>query len=391
MNTILSLGIVLVGGLAAEKVVSRYNVPAITSYILLGILLGPHVFHLTGDELLGASELLSNIVLGFIAFNIGENFSAKSFRRIGKSVLVISLLAAIIPWLLVTLGTYTLGKQPLYVALLYGAIAAATAPTATMMVIRQYRAKGYFTDLLLGVVAIDDAWGIMAFSISLAVAENLQINGFAEVALTGVAIKAMVEILLSIVMGASFALVLYRLSRRIRERDDMLVFMLGAVLLNTGFAMSLHLSPLLANMALGACLVNIDAMSFRFFEPIKTVDWPLYILFYVLAGANLDVTLLASIGLVGIVYLFFRTAGKFSGAFFGALAAGDSSVVKNYMGLALMPQAGVAIGLAMIARAEFPAIGSTLFTTIAATTVILEILGPVATRHALAKAGDITS
>lgn len=389
MNTLLSIGIILLGGLLAEKLVSRYNVPAITSYILLGIILGPHTFKITGTELIAVSDLFSNLVLGFIAFHIGENFSLENFRKIGKAVIVISILESLGAWFFVSAGLHYLLGMDFHISIIFGAIAAATAPAATMLVVRQYRSKGKFTDILLSIVAIDDAWGIMAFSLSLAVAENLHNGHIQQGVLFTVLLKAFLEILLSIAIGIIIAMIISATSSAIKKRGDMLIFVLGAVIANSGLAISFHLSPLLANMAFGAWLVNRAQSPFRFFEPIKSVDWPFYIIFYVLAGANLDVTLLWSIGLTGLTYLFLRVAGKMTGAFIGGQVVSSDSAVKKYMGLALIPQAGVALGLAMIARAEFPAMGADVFTTIAATTVIYEILGPAATRYALARAGDI--
>ncbi len=159
MNTILCLGIVLVGALVAEKIISYLKIPAITSYILLGILLGPYALNVTGGGLIASSELLSNIVLGFIAFHIGKNFSIENFKRIGKAVISVSIAVTIATLICVTLGIHYVAHQPFHIALLFGAISTATAPATTMMVIRQYKARGLFTDVLLGTVAIDDAWG----------------------------------------------------------------------------------------------------------------------------------------------------------------------------------------------------------------------------------------
>lgn len=389
MNILLSIGIILLGGLVAEKIVSRQNIPAITSYILLGIILGPHVLKVTGPELIGLSDFISNLVLGFIAFHIGENFSLEHFRKIGKSVLIVSIFESLGAWFLVCAGLHYICGTPFYMSIIFGAIAAATAPAATMLVVRQYRSKGEFTDMLLSIVAIDDAWGIMAFSLSLALAENIYGGHMQEGIVLWALGKAFLEIVFSILSGLIMAIIISAMSSRIKVRGDMLTFILGAVIANTGLALAFHLSPLLSNMAFGAYLVNRAENPFRFFEPLKSIDWPLYIIFFVLAGANLDISLLWSIGFVGLTYILLRIGGKMSGAFVGGYFAGTEPAIKKYMGIALMPQAGVALGLAMIARAEFPTVGAGVFTTIAATTVIYEVFGPAATRYALVKAGDI--
>ena len=387
MNTILCLGIVLVGALVAERIISYLKIPAITSYILLGILLGPYALNVTGGGLIASSELLSNIVLGFIAFHIGKNFSVEHFKRIGKAVLSVSISVTIATLICVTAGIYYVAHQPFHIALLFGAIATATAPATTMMVIRQYKARGLFTDVLLGTVAIDDAWGIMIFSISLAIAQVLQIGQFSEWIIMTVTIKAAAKIFLSVILGFITAIIASKISGYLKRREDVLTFILGAILINTGVALYFHMSPLLSNMFFGAVLVNIEKTSFKFFESVNNVDWPLYVMFYVLAGANLDIGLLNSLGLIGSVYIISRIIGRIGGAYAGAVIAGAEQSIKRYMGLALMAQAG----LAMMAKASLPHSGGAILNTIIATTVVYEIFGPIATRYALLKAKDINT
>jgi len=389
MNTILCLGIILVGAIIAEKIVNYIKIPAITSYILLGILLGPFALNVTGEGLMASSELFSNIVLGFIAFHIGKNFSLENFRRIGTAVLSVSLSVTVATLICVTVGIYYVAHQPFHIALMFGAISTATAPATTMMVIRQYKARGLFTDVLLGTVAIDDAWGIMIFSVSLAIAQIVQLGQFSELIIMFVAMKAAGKIFFSMILGLIMAFLVSRISVYLKRREDVLTFILGAILINTGIALYFHMSPLLSNMFFGAVLVNIEKTSFRFFDSINTVDWPLYVMFYVLAGANLDIGLLSALGLIGSVYIISRIIGRIGGAYAGAVIAGAENSIKRYMGLALMAQAGVAIGLAMMAKVNLPHIGGAILNTIIATTVIYEILGPIATRYALLKARNI--
>ena len=391
MNTILCLGIVLVGALVAERIISYLKIPAITSYILLGILLGPYALNVTGGGLIASSELLSNIVLGFIAFHIGKNFSVEHFKRIGKAVLSVSISVTVATLICVTVGIYYVAHQPFHIALLFGAISTATAPATTMMVIRQYKARGMFTDVLLGTVAIDDAWGIMIFSVSLAIAQVLQVGQFSEWIIMAVTIKAAAKIFLSVILGSIMAIIASRISGYLKRREDVLTFILGAILINTGVALYFHMSPLLSNMFFGAMLVNIEKTSFKFFESVNSVDWPLYVMFYVLAGANLDIGLLGSLGLIGSVYIISRIFGRIGGAYAGAVIAGAEQSIRRYMGLALMAQAGVAIGLAMMAKASLPHTGGAILNTIIATTVVYEIFGPIAARYALLKAKDINT
>ncbi len=389
MNTILCLGIVLIGAIVAEKIVNYLKIPAITSYILLGILLGPYALNVTGEGLMASSELLSNVVLGFIAFHIGKNFSLESFKRIGKAVFSVSLSVTVVTLICVTVGIYYVAHQPFHIALIFGAISTATAPATTMMVIRQYRARGLFTDVLLGTVAIDDAWGIMIFSVSLAIAQILQLGQFSELIIMLVTIKAAGKIFFSMILGLIMAFLASKISVYLKRREDVLTFILGIILINTGIALYFNMSPLLSNMFFGAVLVNIEKTSFRFFDSLSAVDWPLYVMFYVLAGANLEVGLLSTLGLIGSVYIISRIMGRIGGAYAGAVIAGTDKSIKKYMGLALMAQAGVAIGLAMMAKANLPHTGGAILNTIIATTVIYEILGPIATRYTLIKSGNI--
>lgn len=390
MNTILGLGFILLAGLFSAKLISRIRFPAVTAYLILGILIGPSLLKLVPAGILNASGLISNIVLGIIAFGIGQNFSRDNFRKIGKPVIWISALEACGAWLLVTLAFLLILKQPFYLSLLFGAIASATAPAATIMVIREYRAKGSFTDTLLGVVAIDDAWCLIIFALSLAISKAIHSHMLAPFFLIKVIINSILSICGAFVLGGIIAILLTYFFRFIHTQTELLIFTLGFVLLSVGIAIWLHLSVLLANMFLGAILVNINKSSFNFFENLKTIDSPLFLLFFVLAGANLEIEALSKLGLIGLAYLVFRLIGKITGAGLGAYISNASKSIKKYLGLGLVPQAGVALGCALIVKSDFPGVGNMIFTTIIATTVVYELIGPICTRYALQKAGEIT-
>ncbi len=391
MNVLLDLGIILIAALAVEKAVKRLNIPSITIYILLGVLLGPSLLDITGTGVTGGSELLSNVVLALIAFQIGSNFHREEFMKIGKTVVVISLLEATLTWLLVTAGTYYVAAQSLHIAFVYGAIAAATAPAATMLVIRQYGAKGTFTNTLIGIVAIDDAWGIILFSFSLFVAVNIEAGGGVGSGLPHVFMSVGAHLLLSVLIGSIIACIIFWGGPYIKSRGDAQTFILGALFLSTGTSIYLDISPLFTNIVFGAVLVNIDNSAFRFFDHLKKIDWPLYIMFYVLVGVNFRIEVVSTIGLVAAVYIVFRVIGKISGAYVGGAIIGAGKDLRNYIGLALLPQAGVALGLALLARTKLPEIGAPLLVAITATTIIYELFGPMITRYSLVKAGEIKS
>lgn len=389
MNTILGLGIVLLTGIFFARFINKLGFPAVTAYLVLGILIGPSVFNLVPKDLLSVSGLISNIVLGMIAFGIGQNFSIDNFRRLGKSILWISVLEACGAWIFVTSAFLIILRQPFYISLLFGAIASATAPAATVMVIREYRAKGSFTNTLLGVVAIDDAWCLIIFAISLAISKAIYAHLSSPLFLLKVALNSIVSIVGAFILGSILALILSYFSKYTRSSTELLIYTLGFILFSIGLALQLQLSVLLSCMFLGMVLVNAHLASFKFFDAIKTIDSPFFLLFFVLAGANLEIHLLKKLGLWGLIYIIFRVAGKIICANWGAKISKSNELIKKYLGFGLVPQAGVALGVALIAKGDFPNIGDVLFSTIVATTVVYELIGPFCTKYALYKAGEI--
>jgi NhaP-type Na+/H+ or K+/H+ antiporter len=387
MNTILGLGFIFLAGLLSARLINKLRFPAVTAYLILGILIGPSILNLTSQELINSSGFISNIVLGLIAFGLGQSFTCEFFRNIGRPVLWISILEAVLPWVLVTLSFFFILKQPFYVALLFGAIASATAPAATVMVVREYKAKGRFTDILLGVVAIDDAWCLIIFALSLAISKALAFHT-SNTFVFKVIFHSLIEIIGALMLGGLIACFATLFSKFIRTQTELLIYTLGFILLTTGLAILLHLSVLLANMFLGTVLININKSNLEFFDVLKLIDSPLYLLFFVLAGANIEIGLLKGIGITGIIYIFFRTTGKTVGSVWGGYIVKVEKNIRRYLGLGLLPQAGVALGCALIAKNDFPEVGSIVFTTIVATTVVYELIGPLCTKYALHKAGE---
>ncbi len=388
LDPILSLGIIFLSGYTVLKLINLLKVPAVTGDLLLGIIIGEEILNLVSPHILSASSFISNLVLGMIAFTIGQNFSMERFRKLGRSIILISIMEAAGAWITVTLVFYFLLGKELYISLLFGAIASATAPAATVMVIREYRAKGVFTNILLGVVAIDDAWCLMIFSISLAAARALAVHVGGSFLLTSLG-KAIIEIFGALALGTAAGIAFNKFSSSVKSSVGAQIYTLGFILTVIGLAIHLKFSILLSSMALGATLVNMKGANQRYFESIRSIESPLYLLFFVLAGANLELASLKHIGLIGLTYLVARVIGKAVGAAVGGLLAGAPANVKKYMGFALVPQAGVALGVALIAKADFPKFGGMIFDTIVATTVVYELVGPILTKFALTKAGEI--
>jgi len=299
VNVLLGAGIILLAGFLVARFAYKVKLPSVTTYLILGIIIGPALLNLVPEPITRASGVISNFVLAIIAFSIGQNFSLNSFKKIGKSVLWISILEATGAWLLVMLALLAF-RVPFYLALVFGSLAAATAPAATVMVIRDYRSKGPFTDTLLGVVAIDDAWSLIIFAVSLAVARALYFStSVNQLYVLKVISKSLLEILGALGLGAVVAYLVNFVSRLIRNPAELLIYALGFILLTAGLAMQLHLSVLLASMFLAMVLVNISDTSFKFFESLRGIDSPLYLIFFVIAGASMDVLSLSKIGIIG--------------------------------------------------------------------------------------------
>jgi len=389
-NPILSLATIFILGFFLSRVAKRLKIPTITTYVALGIIVSPGLLNLLSRELLSASEVFSHIVLGIIAFSLGEAFSLDTLRRVGRSVCTISISASVIPWLVVALGLFFILREPFSLALVFGAIAAATAPAAVVMVTQEYRSKGEFTDTLLGVVAIDDAWALIIFGLSLSVAKSF-VAGMNSV--SGVffdLVKALLEIGGSFVVGGLVAIVFNKLSHFITTVKDRLIYTLGFLFLAIGLSLAFNFSVLLSCMFFGALLVNTNRMSFHFFESLREIDTPLYLIFFVLAGAELRINVLGGSLLLVVAFIVLRSVGKLLGASLGARLGRCSSVVRKYMGLALIPQAGVALACALVAKHTLNnSLGDKILTVTVAATLIFELLGPSLTRFSLARAGEI--
>ncbi|HIE05760.1 MAG TPA: cation:proton antiporter [bacterium (Candidatus Stahlbacteria)] len=388
MNTLLSAGIIFLGALVMMKLSSRFRIPSVTAYIVFGLIIGPHIANLISSDIINASGLISNLALSFIAFSLGRSFTITQFQKIGMMVISISLGKVAGSLILVTVALWLMTGIPFAVALILGAISTATAPAVVVMVTRDYRARGPFTDTLLGVVAIDDAWCIILFAFCLAIAKGMiGTNGSG----TKDIVWAFIELIGSLGLGIILGYLLSRFSRYIKSASEFLILTVGFIIINSGIAILFHFSVLLTNMVLGATLANLDRASDKFFETIHSFDYIFYLLFFVLAGAHLDIPRLLSLSLIGLIYILTRLPGGMIGSYLGAFVVKADSKIRRYLGLGLAPQAGVALGLALIAYNEIPQYSRIILTTIIVTTIVYELFGPILTRIALEKAGEITS
>ncbi|HHY47659.1 MAG TPA: cation:proton antiporter, partial [Firmicutes bacterium] len=316
MNLLLNGSLLLLLGLLSGKIVNKARFPAVTGYLLIGILIGPSFFNVLTHEMLRASIWVSHAALSLIAFSIGAQFTVRTLRRLGKSVLWIAFLEALGAAVVVTAVMFSIFKQTLPTALLFGAIASATAPAATLMVVREYRARGPLTDTLLAVVAIDDPICVMNFAIASGIASMLLAGHVTS--LGGMILRPVLEIGTAIVLGAVLGVGVSFIGERLKTQAELLTFMLGAIFLGSGIALEANISPLLVNMALGSTVGNIARRGEAMFDVIRSMDTPIYVAFFTLSGAGLHVELLRSVGLLGVAYLVARVAGKILGAALGA-------------------------------------------------------------------------
>lgn len=335
------------------------------------------------------SDFVSNFVLGIIAFSLGANFTIKSIKASGSPVIWISLLEASFASILVTLVLITyavLRNTAIPPSFVLGAAAAATAPAATVMIIREYRARGAVTEMLLRVVAIDDAWCLILSAFGIMLASAL-VSGSANFTII---LSSLAHVLLSVVLGGLLGVGLHYFSKFVRNKEELLIITHGFILSVVGLSIQLHLSPLLTSMISGVVIANISNRSTPYFESLRKVDMALFLAFFILVGANLEIGMVPQVGIVGLLYIVSRVIGKFVGVAVGARISRVDPRIGKYLAWGLVPQAGVALGVALSAKALYPAYGTMIFTTITATTVVYELIGPLCTKYGLKKAGEIT-
>jgi Kef-type K+ transport system membrane component KefB len=339
---------------------------------------------------LAALEILSEVALGLILFSVGTVFEASRFRRVGRQVLLLTLYESALAALLVTAGMLLLGLEwP--AALLLGAIAIATAPASTLMVIREVDSEGPLTDSLLAIIALNNIYCIIAFSLAGTIIDlSTGLDGSAGffATLYGALYPLVWQLLGSVALGFLVGLLLARWASTITETGETLILLGGSILFCVGVARVLELSPLIASMAVGATMVNLSQRSQPLFETLSEADPPFYAIFFVLAGAELDLSLVGSLGLAGFVYLVGRAVGKFFGARIGARRLGMAPVVQRYLGLTLLAQAGLAVGLTIQAEHRFPDYAPAVVAIVLASVALYEMFGPISTRWALMRSGE---
>ncbi len=388
MNVLLALSIAMAVGLLMSRFIRLIRLPNVTAYLIAGLLVGPYVLNVLSPELNSELAIISDVALGFIAYSIGSEFKMTYLKEIGVKPMVITLFEGCTASLFVFATLLVLG-QPLPLCLALGAIAAATAPAATLMVVRQYKANGPVTKMLLPVVAMDDALGLMLYAIMMAIARTIE-RGTA-LTVTTLLLKPMGEILGSLALGVALGLALVYVLRFFHSRGNKLALTIMMVFAAVGMSSMWGLSSLLVCMMLGATMVNLCPQSNVMLEQCDRFTPPLFLLFFVLSGANLDLSVLPTVGMVGVAYVLARALGKSLGGTMGAVVEKCDRNIVKYLGLTLIPQAGVAIGMARMSMTALPEYGAVINAVVLSGTLIYELTGPVITKIALTRAGEIKS
>ena len=408
MQALLSLSIAIFAGLMLSRVAKLLKLPAVTAYLVAGILVGPYCLGAFGVKGLGFTSIadvktygiLSDIALGFIAFAIGNEFRLSQLKQTGKQAAVIGVVQAVFTTLLVD-GVLILlhllmpDKLSLEAAIVLGAIASATAPAATLMVVKQYKAKGPVTDILLPIVALDDAVGLVLFAVSFGVAKAFMSG---KVDIISVIVEPILEVVLSLLLGIVMGLLFTFFERFFHSRSKRLSMSVTFVLLTVALSMlkfeiaGIHIafSSLLVCMMLGTIFCNICDFSEELMDRVDRWTAPIFVLFFVLSGAELELSVFKdyTIVIIGLVYILARSIGKYTGASVSARCVKCDSNIVKYLGITLLPQAGVALGMA-IKSAQLGEVGKIIANITLFAVLIYELIGPLLTKIALTKAGEI--
>ena len=412
MEYLLSIGLAMFAGLLLTRFTKRFNLPDVTSYLIAGLLIGPLALGALGIPGLGFGSfefveemgLICDAALGFIAFSIGNEFRLEELKHIGKQATVIAIFQALTATVFVDLGLFALhlvvGSEvlPVSTCIILGAIATATAPAATMMVINQYKAKGPLTSILLPIVALDDAVGLIVFAVSTGIAKALNSG---SISLVSVLVNPLVEIVCSLGMGAAVGWAFSEVEKFFHSRSKRLSLAVAFVFVCTGLSklefslaggVEIGFSSLLVCMMCGTIFCNMCDFSEEIMYRTDRWTAPVFVLFFVLSGAELDLRVFSNLAVVGIgiVYIIARSAGKILGAHFSAKATHCQDTICKYLGITLLPQAGVALGMSVTVAAQFGAEGAIIRNITLFSVLIYELVGPVMTKMALTAAGEIT-
>jgi NhaP-type Na+/H+ or K+/H+ antiporter len=401
MNVALALGIIVLAGFIGGKLAHRVGLPMITGYIVVGALMGPSLLNVVPDDIVADLDPFTSVALGIIAYSIGNRLHVRTIRRLERSILFVAPLQAVGALLLslvavtlvapffVDIPGATLSNTYLPLGLIVGALASATAPAAILAIVREYRARGPLTTTLLSVVAFDDAIAIVLFSLAMAVAQPLAqaTNDFSA---TQMLLLPILKVLAALGIGTAFGIALLYLARFSRTHTMALVVTLGTILLCVGVTMWLDVSEILANMTIGFIVANEIKVGDRqrLVNVIDHIEDVVFVIFFVLAGLHFDVTVMSTAGVLAALVIAGRSLGKYAGTRIGAEVANSPDPVKKYLGLALLPKAGVTLGLALLVERAFPTFGAIAYNGILASVIINELIAPPLVKLAITRSGE---
>ncbi len=384
---ILELAVMLLSAFLLSRLTKRLKLPNVTAYIVAGILIGPCGLKWIDEAMVESMGFVTDVALSFIAFGVGRYFKWETLKKSGARVLIVTALESLTAAAAISAVMLLVFHLPLSFALLLGAVGAATAPASTLMTIRQYKAKGHFVDTILQVVALDDAVALLAFSVCATVSQIAGSAGRADAASILLPIACNIA---AVALGAGMAFLLKWGERRVTSRYNRLLMVVILLLTLSGLCAAVDISPLLACMALGMVHANISRKGEALFKAVERFTPPVLTFFFVVSGMRLNVPALKTAGVIGVSYFFVRILGKYAGAAAGALLTNEDKSVRRYLGLALVPQAGVSIGLAALGERMLPPeMGSLLNTIVLSSAVLYEIAGPGLAKLALHLAGAL--
>lgn len=384
---ILELAVMLLSAFLLSRLTKRLKLPNVTAYIVAGILIGPCGLKWIDEAMVESMGFVTDVALSFIAFGVGRYFKWETLKKSGARVLIVTALESLTAAAAISAVMLLVFHLPLSFALLLGAVGAATAPASTLMTIRQYKAKGHFVDTILQVVALDDAVALLAFSVCATVSQIAGSAGKADAASILLPIACNIA---AVALGAGMAFLLKWGERRVTSRYNRLLMVVILLLTLSGLCAAVDISPLLACMALGMVHANISRKGEALFKAVERFTPPVLTFFFVVSGMRLNVPALKTAGVIGVSYFFVRILGKYAGAAAGALLTDEDKSVRRYLGLALVPQAGVSIGLAALGERMLPPeMGSLLNTIVLSSAVLYEIAGPGLAKLALHLAGAL--
>lgn len=387
LDLLFKLSIAILVGIIGGRVANYFKLPNVSGYIVAGLIIGPSFVNLVNAEDIISFSIINEMALAAIAFVIGNEFLLSDMKKVGKNALIITVTEVIGAVVAVFLVMFFIFKQSFEFSLVIASMSAATAPAGIVMVIRELRANGPLVRTILPVVAIDDALGIMVFGVALSLAKITSgVGNYSMIQIIG---APLMEIVGSLALGFIIGVIMTYICKKAKGKEELLSITLGFILLGVGASNFLNVSPLLTCMMMGGTLVNLKQNSKRVFGAVNEFTPPIYLLFFTIAGASLDLKVLSTVGAIGMGYIFARAAGKIIGATIGAKSVGAEESVVKYLGMSLLTQGGISIGLSIVVRNELPQFSNSIITVILFSVLVYEIVGPILAKIAITKAGEV--